>query len=42
MPSRGGENRARRQRARYFMLDTINAFVEAVGTSSLQERIAAA
>lgn len=37
-----GEDPVRLQKARNFMLNTLNAFVGALGTSSLQERIEAA
>jgi len=37
-----GEDPLRLQQARNFMLNTLNAFVGALGTSSLQDRIAAA
>ena len=37
-----GEDPVRLQKARNFMLNTLNAFVGALGTSSLQDRIEAA
>ena len=37
-----GDDSLRLQQARNFMLNTVNAFVGALGTSSLQDRIAAA
>ena len=37
-----GDDPLRLQQARNFMLNTLNAFVGALGTSSLQDRIAAA